>query len=54
VLQAVPGVEYAQDVTIYQVDLQTNQARAAGQRITLADDVLLLSIDHRVTATSGE
>ena len=53
VLQAVPGVEYAQDVTIYQVDLQTNQARAAGQRITLADDVLLLSIDHRVSATSG-
>jgi predicted phage baseplate assembly protein len=43
VVQAVPGVEYAQDVTLYQVDIQTGQSRAAGQKITVADDVLLLS-----------
>ena len=34
VVQAVPGVEYAQDVTLYQVDIQTGQTRAAGQKIT--------------------
>ncbi len=49
VVQAVPGVEYAQDVTLYQVDIQTGQSRAAGQRITVADDVLLLSFEHVVT-----
>lgn len=49
VVQAVPGVEYAQDVTLYQVDIQTGQSRAAGQKITVADDVLLLSFEHIVT-----
>jgi len=49
VVQAVPGVEYAQDVTLYQVDIQTGQSRAAGQKITVADDVLLLSFEHVVT-----
>lgn len=49
VVQAVPGVEYAQDVTLYQVDIQTGQSRAAGQKITVADDVLLLSYEHVVT-----
>ncbi|MDO8352092.1 MAG: baseplate J/gp47 family protein, partial [Aestuariivirga sp.] len=43
VVQAVQGVEYAQDVTLYQVDIQTGQSRAAGQKITIAEDVLLLS-----------
>ncbi len=49
VVQAVSGVEYAQDVTLYQVDIQTGQSRAAGQKITVSDDVLLLSYEHVVT-----
>ncbi len=49
VVQSVPGVEYAQDVTIIQIDTQTGQARAAGQRIAIADDVLLLPYAHVVT-----
>lgn len=49
VVQAVPGVEYAQDVTLYQVDIQNQQTRAAGQRITLAEDVLLLPSEPIVT-----
>ncbi len=49
VIQGVPGVEFARDVTIVQIDTQTGQARAAGQRITLADDVLLLPYDHVIT-----
>ena len=52
VVQAVPGVEYAQDVTLYQVDTQTGQSRAAGQKITVADDVLLLSYEHVVTVSN--
>ncbi len=52
VVQAVPGVEYAQDVTLYQVDIQTGQSRAAGQKITVADDVLLLSYEHVVTVST--
>ncbi|MFN0095931.1 MAG: putative baseplate assembly protein [Dehalococcoidia bacterium] len=49
IVQSVRGVEYAQDVTLYQIDLQTNQTRAAGQRIALAEDVLLLPFEHTVT-----
>ena len=49
VVQSVRGVEYAQDVTLYQIDLQTNQTRAAGQRIALAEDVLLMPSGHVVT-----
>jgi predicted phage baseplate assembly protein len=52
VVQAVPGVEYAQDVTLYQVDIQTGQSRAAGQKITVAGDVLLLSYEHVVTVSA--
>jgi predicted phage baseplate assembly protein len=48
VVQSISGVEYAQDVTLYQVDIQTGQSRAAGQKITLAEDVLLLSYEHTV------
>jgi predicted phage baseplate assembly protein len=48
VVQSIQGVEYAQDVTLYQVDIQTGQSRAAGQKITLAEDVLLLSYEHTV------
>ena len=47
VVQSIQGVEYAQDVTLYQVDIQTGQSRAAGD-ITLAEDVLLLSYEHTV------
>lgn len=54
IVQSVPGVEYAQDVTIYQVDIQTGQSRAAGQKITLAEDILLLSYDHVVTVAPRE
>lgn len=49
VVQSVPGVRFAEDVTMYQIDLQTSQARAAGARITIADDVLLLPFEHTVT-----
>ena len=49
-IQAVPGVEYCQDLTLFQVDLQSGQARAAGQTITLGDDVLPLTVTHTVTA----
>ena len=52
VVQAVHGVEYAQDVTLYQVDIQTGQSRAAWQKITVADDVLLLSYEHVVTVSN--
>jgi len=52
VVQAVPGVEYANDVTLFQVDIQTGQSRAAGQRITVAPDVLLLSYEHVVTVAN--
>jgi len=49
VVQGVAGVEYAQDVTLYQVDIQTGQTRAAGQRIIINEDVLFLSYEHIVT-----
>jgi predicted phage baseplate assembly protein len=51
VVQSVAGVEYAQDVTLYQVDISTGQTRAAGQNIILADDVLLFSFEHTINAT---
>jgi predicted phage baseplate assembly protein len=51
IIQSVPGVEFAQDVTLYQVDIQTGQTRAAGQNIILADDVLLFSFEHTINAT---
>jgi len=54
VVQGVPGVEYAQDVTLYQVDIQTGQSRAAGQKITLAEDVLLLSYEHTVSVAQRD
>jgi predicted phage baseplate assembly protein len=54
VVQAVPGVEYAQDVTLYQVDIQNQQTRAAGQRITLAEDVLLLPSEPIVTVVQRD
>jgi predicted phage baseplate assembly protein len=53
VVQSVPGVRFAEDVTLHQIDLQTNQARAAGARITIADDVLLLPFEHTVTIARG-
>lgn len=52
VVQSVDGVRFAEEVTLYQIDLQTNQARAAGARITLADDVLLLPFEHTVTVAA--
>ena len=54
VVQSVPGVRYAQDVTLFQIDLQNNQSRAAGQRITIADDVLLLPSEHTVTIAARD
>jgi hypothetical protein len=41
-------------VTLYQVDIQTGQSRAAGQKITIAEDVLLLSYEHSVTVAARE
>src|SRR5690606_22605091 len=49
IIQSVAGVQYVQDATLYQVDLRSGQARAAGQKISLAQDALLLSYDHRIT-----
>ena len=49
IIQSVAGVEYVQDATLYQVDLRSGQARAAGQKVSLAQDALLLSYDHRIT-----
>jgi predicted phage baseplate assembly protein len=49
IIQSVPGVEFVQDATLYQVDLRSGQAKAAGQKITLAQDALLLSYDHRIS-----
>lgn len=49
IIQSVAGVEYVQDATLFQVDLRTGQARAAGQKVSLAGDALLLSYDHRIT-----
>jgi predicted phage baseplate assembly protein len=49
IIQSVAGVEFVQDATLYQVDLRTGQARAAGQKISLSQDALLLSYDHRIT-----
>jgi len=49
IIQSVSGVEFVQDATLYQVDLRTGQARAAGQKISLAQDALLLSYDHRIS-----
>ncbi len=49
VVQGVPGVRFAQDVALFQTDLATGQSRAAGARITIADDVLLLPLEHTVT-----
>jgi predicted phage baseplate assembly protein len=53
VVQSVPGVRFAEDVALHQIDLQTGQARAAGARITIADDVLLLPFEHTVTIARG-
>ena len=49
IMQSVSGVEFVQDATLYQVDLRTGTARAAGQKISLAQDALLMSYDHRIT-----
>jgi predicted phage baseplate assembly protein len=49
IMQSVAGVEFVQDATLYQVDLRTGSARAAGQKISLAQDALLMSYDHRIT-----
>jgi len=54
VVQAVPGVEYAQEVTLYQVDIQNQQTRAAGQRVALAEDVLLLPLEPIVTVVQRD
>lgn len=54
VIQSVAGVDYVQDATLFQVDARTGQARAAGQKITLAQDALFFAYDHRLTLkTSG-
>ncbi|MCC7359488.1 MAG: putative baseplate assembly protein [Anaerolineales bacterium] len=49
IIQSVAGVEYVQDATLYQVDLRSGQARAAGQKVSLAQDALLMSYEHRIT-----
>ena len=49
IMQSVSGVEFVQDATLYQVDLRSGQARAAGQKIALTQDALLFAYDHRIT-----
>ena len=49
IMQSVSGVEFVQDATLYQIDMRTGQARAAGQKISLTQDALLFAYDHRIT-----
>ncbi len=53
IVQSVPGVRFAAEVALFQIDLQTNQSRAAGARIVMPDDVLLLPFEHTVTIAPG-
>ncbi len=49
VIQSVPGVEFARDVTLLQVDTLSGQGRAAGQQVVLSGDVLVLPFEHNIT-----
>lgn len=53
IIQSVAGVRFATEVTLHQIDLQNNQARPAGARIVMPDDVLLLPFEHSVTIAPG-
>ena len=48
-IQSVNGVEYVQNATLFEIDLQNGQARAAGQKVDLAPDSLLFSYSHKIT-----
>lgn len=50
IMQSVSGVDFVEDATLYQIDLRTTEARPAGQKIGLAQDALLFSYTHRITA----
>lgn len=54
IMQSVNGVEFVQDATLYQIDLQSGQAKAAGQKIGLTPDALLFSYNHRITVKVQE
>jgi predicted phage baseplate assembly protein len=48
-IQSVSGVEYVQNATLFEIDLQSGQARAAGQKVDLTLDSLLFSYSHKIT-----
>jgi len=47
-IQSVNGVEYVQNATLFEIDLQSGQARAAGQKVDLTPDSLLFSYSHKI------
>jgi predicted phage baseplate assembly protein len=49
VIQSIPGVEFARDVTLLQVDTVSGQGRVAGQQVVLSGDVLVLPYEHNIT-----
>ncbi len=48
-IQRVDGVDFVEDVTLYQVDLSTGQERAAGRQIPVAEDVLILPLANDIS-----
>jgi predicted phage baseplate assembly protein len=48
-IQSVSGVEYVQNATLFEIDLQNGQAKAAGQKVDLTPDSLLFSYSHKIT-----
>ncbi|MDR3577378.1 MAG: putative baseplate assembly protein [Anaerolineaceae bacterium] len=47
-IQSVSGVEYVQNATLFEIDLQSGQARAAGQKVDLTPDSLIYSYSHKI------
>ena len=48
-IQSVSGVEYVQNATLFEIDLQNGQARAAGQKVDFTPESLLFSYSHKIT-----
>ncbi|MFQ5381761.1 MAG: putative baseplate assembly protein, partial [Dehalococcoidia bacterium] len=48
-IQGIRGVDFVQDVTLYQVDTETGESRAAGRQVILPEDVLILPYPSSIT-----
>ncbi len=48
-IQRIPGVDFVQDVTLYQIDTETGESRAAGRQVILPGDVLILPYSNSIT-----